>query len=380
MQVMTAVQGDIISLFLIWVILFYGKIQERNWRERHLFNWLLLINVILSVSDMLAWTLEGAAFPGAYWVLQISTLLYNLSIIFTGGLWLIYCDQEVIENRADAKKRISLYMLPLFFVILLNIINVKTGWIFYYDSANMYHRGELYFLQILIAVAYLMTTAGIVIVAAGGKERSKARAAYGLLGFLVTPILTVVVQSLYYGVSLIPFGVTISLLMIFLQQVKSLITRDHLTGLDNQRAFERRLEDKVRNAVGTEEKLFVMMIDANHFKDINDTYGHDIGDEALVRIARCLCRACAQSDYIARLGGDEFVVIGYRADEERIRELADRIHAEMKKESKLTDYVLSVSLGYEIFQYRKHKSGAELYKQADKKMYENKRQYHKEHD
>ena len=124
------------------------------------------------------------------------------------------------------------------------------------------------------------------------------------------------------------------------------------------------------------EKLFVMMVDANYFKTINDTYGHDAGDEALVHIAKTLQNACEEGDYIARVGGDEFVIIGTRESEEMVEELGWSINNRLEDKSRKTGYLLSVSIGYEIYHYRTHKTGSELYKKADEKMYENKRQYH----
>lgn len=378
MEVFAAVEADIISLFLIWIMVFYGKIQERNWRERSLFGKLLMANALLSASDIIAWVFEGATFKGANLLLHTSTLIYNISMILIGVLWLCYCDNQMMTDKKGIARRRRLYMLPFAIVVLVNVINVKTGWIFYYDSINVYHRGEFYIIHILTAVLYIITAVGIVLVAASAQERAKAKESYALLGFVTAPAITIAIQASFYGVSLIPFGITISLLMIFLQRIIAMITKDHLTGLDNQRAFEKRLEEKVRS-VSEDEKLFVMMIDADYFKTINDTFGHDAGDEALVKIANCLRMACCNKDYIARLGGDEFVIIGTRRDEEQIEDLSWSIQSLMDEETRKSQYLLSVSTGYEIYDDRRHRTGAELYKKADDKMYEQKRLYHQGH-
>ena len=196
-----------------------------------------------------------------------------------------------------------------------------------------------------------------------------------MLGFVIAPGLALLVQAMFYGVSLIPLGISGSLLLIFLQRIIGMITKDHLTGLDNRRAFERKLDEAIREATD-HEKLFVMMVDANYFKTINDTYGHDAGDEALVHIAKTLQNACEEGDYVARVGGDEFVIIGTRESEEMVEELGWSINNRLEDKSRKTGYLLSVSIGYEIYHYRTHKTGSELYKKADEKMYENKRQYH----
>ena len=96
----------------------------------------------------------------------------------------------------------------------------------------------------------------------------------------------------------------------------------------------------------------------------------------MVKIAQGLRRACGSKDYIARLGGDEFVIVGTRKTEEQIDDLSWRIQSYMDDETRRSEYLLSVSTGYEIYDHRKHRTGAELYKKADEKMYENKRLYH----
>lgn len=375
MAMISATQADVIALVLIGIMVFYGKIQERNWRERNIFNLMLLMNGLLCLADIAAWVLEGAMFPGAAIVLHISSFVYNCALIFVGGLWMLYCDQQVMENHAGYNKRKFYYSVPIALVVLINAVNIKTGWIFYYDEANIYHRGELYSIHILTAALYFVIATGIIFVAAGKKDRVQAREAYALLGFIIAPAVSIVVQVMFYGLSLIPFGITISMLIIFLQRIIAMITKDHLTGLDNHRSFERNLEDKVRSVTG-QQKLFVMMVDADHFKAINDTYGHDVGDEALIRIANVLRRVSSTGDYLARLGGDEFVIIGFREKEEEIDRLSDRISEEMELENAQVPYTLSVSAGYDIFEHKKHKNGTGLYKSADEMMYKNKRQFH----
>ena len=375
MQVFAAVEADLIGLFLIFVMAFYGKIQERDWRERKTFKYLLISNVVLCVTDMAGWLLEGMMFRGAYVLLHVSTFLYNVSLVCIGFFWLVYCDNQTMENRKNAKKRKLFYALPFFIILIFNSLNVKTGWIFYYDEYNVYHRGELYSIHIMTAILYLVMAVSMVLMAANGQTKSKAKETYGLLGFVVTPAITFIVQAMFYGVSLIPFGISLSLLMIFLQRIIAMITKDHLTGLDNFRAFERKLDERIRD-ISEREKLFVMMIDANYFKTINDTYGHDAGDEALVKIADAMRYAGGSGDYLARLGGDEFVIIGSRKEETDIGDLVERLHSKLKEESEKAKYTLSVSVGYEIYQYRKHRNGVDLYKNADEKMYENKRKFH----
>jgi two-component system chemotaxis family response regulator WspR len=84
---------------------------------------------------------------------------------------------------------------------------------------------------------------------------------------------------------------------------------DALTGLHNRRFFLERASEEFARARRTKRSLGVLLVDADHFKAINDTYGHQQGDRVLVAIARAIANATRQGDVVARFGGEEFVVL-----------------------------------------------------------------------
>ncbi|EHU9443916.1 GGDEF domain-containing protein [Vibrio vulnificus] len=92
------------------------------------------------------------------------------------------------------------------------------------------------------------------------------------------------------------------------EQLVYLSERDPLTGLKNRRAFMTALEDAAIKANRSGLKMALLFIDLNKFKEINDTYGHDAGDEILCRVAERMVDCFRHSDILGRLGGDEFVV------------------------------------------------------------------------
>ena len=119
---------------------------------------------------------------------------------------------------------------------------------------------------------------------------------------------------------------------------------DHLTGLYNRRFFE---EELTRLDVERNLPLALVMSDVNGLKLINDSFGHEAGDDLLVKAAQIIKQACRPDDIIARIGGDEFVVILPHTDAEEAERVVNRIR-ELVMEVKLSNAVLSLSLGYAV--------------------------------
>lgn len=100
---------------------------------------------------------------------------------------------------------------------------------------------------------------------------------------------------------------------------------DHLTGLPNRRAFERRLVSAAHEARAKGEKLSLAFCDVDHFKKINDTHGHDAGDRVLCAIAATFNEQAGDSCFVARHGGEEFVLLFYGLDKQAARLKLDAI-------------------------------------------------------
>ena len=100
---------------------------------------------------------------------------------------------------------------------------------------------------------------------------------------------------------------------------------DGLTGLLNRRAFDLELARAISNADRRTGKLALLLLDLDHFKKLNDTYGHPAGDAALRGTAQTLARLLRKGDVAARYGGEEFVVILPEADAAGAAPLAERI-------------------------------------------------------
>lgn len=133
------------------------------------------------------------------------------------------------------------------------------------------------------------------------------------------------------------------------EQLRELASRDPLTGLYNRRHFGEVLARRFAEARRYGNDLSVMMIDLDDFKEANDRFGHQTGDEVLVQAALTISRQLRSADVAARFGGDEFVVLLPRSDASQARQLATRITARFAEElaGRVRDVagVVSLSIG-----------------------------------
>ncbi len=110
---------------------------------------------------------------------------------------------------------------------------------------------------------------------------------------------------------------------------------DHLTGIYNRRGFELHIKEELQSAKRHNYDLTILYLDANKFKEINDTFGHRIGDEYLIKIAQAIKTACRSTDVFARLGGDEFAILLSDTKIENVDSFWNRIN-ELFNKSKIS--------------------------------------------
>jgi len=147
---------------------------------------------------------------------------------------------------------------------------------------------------------------------------------------------------------------------------------DVLTGLANRVQFESHLKNSLQSAKRNGDKLALFFIDLDKFKEVNDTYGHTIGDEMLRAVSKRVEQSIREEDFIARLGGDEFVlVIKNVKDPADMLVLANKINENIKEPIVINKKVFFMSLSIGIAIYPEHGLESEdLIKHADAAMYE----------
>ena len=158
------------------------------------------------------------------------------------------------------------------------------------------------------------------------------------------------------------------------EELRTLTLTDSLTGLYNRRGFLTFAEQHLKVANRTKSKIYMLYADLDNLKRINDTLGHQEGDEALKETARLLEETFRESDIISRIGGDEFVVMPIKDAEENVAPITERLKNNLGRYNAAKDrsYILSISVGVTFYDPYNPITVEELLSQCDKLMYREK--------
>lgn len=156
------------------------------------------------------------------------------------------------------------------------------------------------------------------------------------------------------------------------EQMERMATTDGLTGLLNHRTFQSKADEYLAQSRRYQRKVSIILTDIDHFKSVNDTYGHPTGDAVLRGVAKILRDKARDTDIVARYGGEEFAIIlpeidlkGAKLFAEKARQLVAKQHFVFDK----THIPVTVSVGVAMLQPQ-HREAGDLVRTADEKLYE----------
>lgn len=162
----------------------------------------------------------------------------------------------------------------------------------------------------------------------------------------------------------------------FHETVYTALTRDALTGTMNKRFLLESMQREVARAVRQRCVLSVLMLDIDHFKSVNDTHGHLVGDEVLREFGARIHSVCREDDLLARYGGEEFCLLMTSTTREEALQMAERFRsvvADMPFATEAGELQITASFGLSCFESGPAVTPNELIEQADQRLYEAKR-------
>jgi len=370
MTVFLTMDLSVLSLIILLIIYFniYSRSNRKSIPDR-LFSLLIISNMLLIVIDILGWAFNGL--PGDInRSLNIgSNALLYLVTPAAPILWALYTYYQIHKDEIYLKR--AAYMLAVLFVLnaAASLASVSTGWFFTVDASNIYQRGQFFWAHLACCYSIFLATFFYILI---NKKRLEKRYFISLLLFFVPMSIGTALQVIQYGVSYNWVGMMLSLLIIYFYIQNRGLNTDYLTGAYNRRQFDGYAKAKIRNS--TQDHPFAaIMMDIDDFKQINDTYGHETGDEVLKDAVMIIKQSLRQHDFVARIGGDEFIVIlnlnSQRDLEQTVKRIQQSVHMFNLVNKK--PYRISFSFGYDI--YNKNKMNLDGFlRHIDHLMYKNK--------
>ena len=361
---------NIICIIILLAIFDKFKDESLNNSSDKYYEKTLLATISFSLFALISGIFNGASYNFSQIILIISHSLYFFSESLIGYFYTNYILKRI--NLQEKREYKFILYIPLILSVFFLIINLTKKILFTISIDNLYSPSKYLYLYNLINVVYVLIIITNLISYYFYNKNSKNEIK-SLILFTLLPVVSAGIQNYNYGIILGQVGFTLSELLIYFNNQKKEANYDELTGVYNRRAF-----NKWANKIFYSNKsMFLMLMDADDFKIINDKYGHLEGDKALIQIANILNRAINNNhkNYsLARYGGDEFVIVGNIRNKDEVAQLINQIEEEEKKYNKETNnkYNIKISIGYAL-QNDNHTSVEDLIKEADALMYAEKR-------
>lgn len=366
------IKVDVSAISLI-LLVYFQIINNRRSKKRTFFTETLeiitYINVGILICEIISKALVGT--KGISLFINIVFEMYFVLIAISTFYSVVFLYYFLTGRDVD-KKRNNIYKIILMvYVAFLVVLNLATGCIFSIDINGKYIIGDFYFLAISVIVI-----SGIIVEYYFIKYKNttsvKEKAILTLLLFMV--VCVVLIQSYYKNIVMI--GPVFALVITIVNSLLSnrITTADVLTGAMNRRMFNNLLD-----GLHNQTEYALAFIDMDNLKVINDTYGHNEGDNALCALVEIIEQVIKSPDVIARYGGDEFVILFNTANPSIIEGKISEIEENRVRYNEEHDipYEVDFSISYDIYDSEKYSSAHDLLKYVDNKMYDVK--YKKKH-
>ena len=359
----------ILSMILITDRMYHTRQEKQVWFRRAICAFILYF-----VSDA-CW---AAMLSGLFPKIRFFAVLFNytnyilLSLMGYGLFMFITVAGKMAFRKTPKARRIR--FIPVVVTVAFITVAYIADPMFWINENN--ELNDMYFpMLIAIPSLYLFGGFGLSVLYAVRADRKEEKWRYLLMGSVPLGVLFFgMFQVVLLNAPTFCFGCTVMWLWYYIQNMRTLVSVDDLTHLNNRGEINRFLGQIRYNA---NSRIIIMMIDINKFKGINDHYGHAEGDRALTIVADSLKRACEQIDasvFLGRYGGDEFtIVIQSPKAEDHTEELIALLRGLLKEKQKSYElpYDLEVSIGYD--EMTGSNTVNECMSRADAKLYIDKR-------
>ncbi|MGN0616212.1 GGDEF domain-containing protein [Ruminococcus flavefaciens] len=360
--------------FSIGIIVKANKNVGTDLQMRH-FRGMALFFIIYLMSDIF-WALgQGGLVPFNTTLNKLTNTVGLIAVTLLTLGWCIFVIYRIDQNKSkNMKLLMGMHYAIAAVDCMITIASVFNGFYFYIDEKDIFQFADGYIVHIIFIFIQLFGSGIYSFAQSFSNKQVKLKKEYRLpLLFIIIPSATAILEGILPLSPIVSLGIFLPIHFAFLEIQNSEIYSDALTGLNNRRRMEIFLQDMIHGAM--EEKPFrIHMIDVNDFKQVNDKFGHIVGDRTLQLVADALHNVSDKlHGFCARYGGDEFVLIV--SDEADVQEA---IQSEVNAlRQKCADLIPTISVCTGCATCRSGAiTAAQLIAQADEQLYIQKEIFH----
>jgi diguanylate cyclase (GGDEF)-like protein len=365
---------------LIFILIFVDYIRKYNTDsfQRKLFLNVLIFAFISLIANAFFSALDGYSGRKVYYFLNGLLILYY--VFQPASFYYVFLLFDYLAFKNKDRTRFITRVVWAIFVLhgLVLALNVPLGFYFYLSENNVFHRGNLFFIRLAVSYAPVLFFLADLIPSFRTLRHSQIYLV--ILLFLLAGTGSVI--DLILGTrSLIWPCFSSALLYFYFFIIKTDSKMDTLTGIGNRYSFNEFIDNLSRqSAKASAQSYAIVMIDMDHFKQINDTLGHLEGDNALRDMAAIIKGCVRHTDFAARYGGDEFVLAA-RAEND-ITKLMERLQQaiDLQNGKKTRPYKIEISYGYDVFTPNGDQSIEKFLAHIDSLMYQHKAERRRKED
>lgn len=365
---------NVMALFYIWanivsfivvLILLIKSMNNMQTRTR-IFKLILISLMIYFIGDSI-WALAYFEIvPHSSIMIRVSRMIYYSDSCYLALAWFSYV-AVVVDSRIVKNRRRNLLFLPICLSAIATIFICA-----FLNPAEKSIKGYLTVLALVLVPFVFIISSGVLAL----KKRlntndDSLKKVYNTMALWPSVIVLVSIFQVFFAeLPIFCFGAIIVTVSLYIYNQESLIFTDALTGINNRNMLNKYSQDIAL------KECFVLMIDVDKFKHINDEYGHLEGDRALKYIANVLKEVCGSENYfLARYGGDEFVLVSSDANEEKLSLVENRINEKMQSTKDDLGYEITVSIGH--FKKKSNEDFSKAIAKSDYELYEKKKIVHR---
>ena len=358
-----------IGIFLLGMLLYASRAKIlRHRTEDKIYSYMVVGVMAGCFMEATSYALDGRVFPGSRILNYIAnTYLFSVNILLPFCV-MVYVDLGLYDNTDRILKCYRPQIIIGCIMLSMTVLTLFVPISYYISEHNVYERRPFGYVYYFVILYFCLTS---YFTTKRYEKENGARAFFNVNVFLIPILVGAALQFMFYGLSLAWIASAIGLVGLFMMQQNEMAYIDSLVDTYNRQYLNHILSAWISRG----HSISGIMLDIDHFKYINDQFGHSEGDNALRMVTAILKSSRKNNELVFRFAGDEFIILKRTAAAEELESYVERVNAQLGAYNRgIHPYQINMSYGIGTIENGDIDA---FMKQMDAKMYEMKESHHR---